>query len=221
MNLIQKQIVELRARGLTHARIGDHLGIATETVDCEVSKLRKAGVDLPIRSNGVQGIWTAARIAKLKALHAEGKSAGIIAGLLCEAGVPVSRNAVIGKIHRLGLETRTPMKRTARPSRAARKPAQRRIPVPEPVAPRAPEPLAPEPPVVAVEPETPTTGPVNLMALRFPVSQCRWIDGEPAGTATVYCGAPVVEASSYCPEHAIRCYQPRMARRYAGRGVAA
>ena len=34
---------------------------------------------------------------------------------------------------------------------------------------------------------------------------CRWLHGEPV--ARVFCGAPIVEGSSYCPHHFARCYR--------------
>lgn len=46
--------------------------------------------------------WTEERVAKLKALWGEGHSASQIAGILGD----ITRNAVIGKAHRLGLKGR-------------------------------------------------------------------------------------------------------------------
>ena len=47
--------------------------------------------------------WTDERVEKLKRLWAEGLSASQIAG---ELGNGITRNAVIGKVHRLGLSGR-------------------------------------------------------------------------------------------------------------------
>ncbi len=68
-----------------------------------------------VDSKGTAMSWTDERIEQLRRLWAEGHSASQIAGTL---GGGVSRNAVIGKIHRLGLSGRV---KTARP--AARRPA--------------------------------------------------------------------------------------------------
>jgi GcrA cell cycle regulator len=55
--------------------------------------------------------WTDERIAELQRLWAEGKSASEIAAILGD----VTRNAVIGKAHRLNLSGRpSPIKRTPR-----------------------------------------------------------------------------------------------------------
>ena len=66
--------------------------------------------------------WTEGRVAELKKLWAEGHSASQIAKRL--GGV--TRNAVIGKVHRLGLSGRaTPSRPVKRPPRLARpKPPQ-------------------------------------------------------------------------------------------------
>ncbi len=76
--------------------------------------------------------WTDERVEQLRQMWNEGQSASQIAKTL--GGV--TRNAVIGKVHRLGLSNRT----AAKPAAEA-KPAK---PVVE-EAPAAPEPAAPEP----------------------------------------------------------------------------
>ena len=95
--------------------------------------------------------WTDERIDRLKALWTQGMTASQIAD---ELG-GVSRNAVIGKAHRLGLQARpSPVKASdaqANPSAAA--PAAAEPPAPEEEAP-APAPVAPEPtPVIEAAPE--------------------------------------------------------------------
>lgn len=85
--------------------------------------------------------WTDERVEQLKTLWTGGASASQIAK---ELG-GVTRNAVIGKVHRLGLSSRN----QGKPEAAVEKPAK---PAPVAAAP-APEPVpAPEPPVAAVEP---------------------------------------------------------------------
>ena len=70
--------------------------------------------------------WTEERVAELKKLWAEGHSASQIAKRLGS----VTRNAVIGKVHRLGLSGRaTPSRPVKRPPRLARpKPQQQQLP---------------------------------------------------------------------------------------------
>ncbi|KMS63378.1 hypothetical protein V475_03220, partial [Sphingobium baderi LL03] len=79
--------------------------------------------------------WTDERIDQLKAMWEKGLTASQIAD---ELG-GVSRNAVIGKAHRLGLQSRpSPVKANEAPKKPAvsRKPAPAAAPAPDP-APRA------------------------------------------------------------------------------------
>ena len=78
--------------------------------------------------------WTDERIDRLKAMWAEGLTASQIA----EDLGGVSRNAVIGKAHRLGLESRPS------PVRAGEEKEKKAKPAPAPAA-AAPKPAAPKP----------------------------------------------------------------------------
>ena len=84
--------------------------------------------------------WTDERVETLKTMWGEGKSASQIAK---ELG-GVTRNAVIGKVHRLGLSNRT--------GGAGSAPAAAATPPPAPAAP-PPEPVKPEPKVAEAAPE--------------------------------------------------------------------
>ncbi len=95
--------------------------------------------------------WTDERVETLKRMWAEGQSASQIAK---ELG-GVTRNAVIGKVHRLGLSNRVGGKDDEEievaPVAAAPHVAPRAEPRPEPVAPRVEQPAAPR----AAAPERP------------------------------------------------------------------
>ena len=54
--------------------------------------------------------WTDEKVGKLKDLWSKGHTASQIAGMLGET----TRNAVIGKAHRLNLEARAPSKQTSK-----------------------------------------------------------------------------------------------------------
>ncbi|WP_150291728.1 GcrA family cell cycle regulator [Sphingobium estronivorans] len=111
--------------------------------------------------------WTDERIDQLKAMWEKGLTASQIAD---ELG-GVSRNAVIGKAHRLGLQSRpSPVKANEAPKKAAppvRKPApEAEAPKPAaPVHPAAPAPVRSAPPVapapapIAATPETEAPAP--------------------------------------------------------------
>jgi GcrA cell cycle regulator len=104
--------------------------------------------------------WTDERVELLKKMWGEGQSASQIAK---ELG-GVTRNAVIGKVHRLGLSNRTTggaAKAAASAKEATPKPAPKPAdpaPKPEPVKADKPEP-APEP----------ATRPTNVTPLRKPI----------------------------------------------------
>ncbi len=112
--------------------------------------------------------WTDERIDKLKSLWGQGLTASQIAD---ELG-GVSRNAVIGKAHRLGLESRpSPVKgnegSTSAPAESpapavAREPAPV-VPKPDPVKPR-PVVAEPKPAPVRAEPPAPRPAPVAAPA---------------------------------------------------------
>ena len=83
--------------------------------------------DLESNLGGAKLSWTDERVELLKKLWTEGLSASQIAGRL---GAGVTRNAVIGKVHRLNLSGRVQQQRTAQP----RTPRKQREPS---LAPRA------------------------------------------------------------------------------------
>ncbi|TYO91210.1 GcrA family cell cycle regulator [Oceanicella actignis] len=74
--------------------------------------------------------WTDERVEALKTMWAEGKSASQIAKAL--GGV--TRNAVIGKVHRLGLSNRAAAKPAAEPARERPEPKAERAPKAAPKA---------------------------------------------------------------------------------------
>ena len=160
--------------------------------------------------------WSDERVELLVRLWGEGLSASKIAARL--GGI--TRNAVIGKVHRLGLSGRakggTPQ--TPRPrTKPARSPAPR--PAPRPVAhgnvavaaaAHQPEP-APAPYVEAEDVVVPLSERVTIMDLRE--SMCRWPLGDPTTPEFRFCGARSVVGMPYCPHHSRIAYQPVLDRR--------
>lgn len=134
--------------------------------------------------------WTAPALATTTHLWREGYSAGEISKELArELSVFKTRNAVIGKLHRLGLcKDRVPsMVRAVRTERKQRKgPAQRKVQ-------RKSKPLAKEPPQ-PIEP-------LNVPILDVSPFQCRAVvDTTEWGNAKL-CGHVVAEGS-WCAAHA-------------------
>jgi GcrA cell cycle regulator len=145
--------------------------------------------------------WSDDRVTTLKSLWLDGLSASQIAKQL--GGV--TRNAVIGKVHRLGLGGRaTP----SAPTRAARAPAPRspaRIGASRP-GPRARPTLVPEP----IEPSPEGPGLVRSMA-GLGAHVCKWPIGDPKAEDFSFCGRPA--EGPYCRGHAAVAYQPGKAVR--------
>ena len=157
--------------------------------------------------------WTDERVELLKKLWGDGLSASQIAA---EIGGGITRNAVIGKVHRLGLSGRGKAK--AAPPQRPRKTTQApSAPAPDAPAPRSSPVLAPVPPALAVEPQpvamtvadevgVPLSERVTIMDLRE--AMCRWPMGDPTKPDFRFCGARSVAGLPYCTHHARVAYQP-------------
>jgi GcrA cell cycle regulator len=145
--------------------------------------------------------WTDDRVEQLKNLWTEGLSASQIARVL---GGGVTRNAVIGKVHRLGLAGRATPSRSDRP----RLPAAPRISL------RTPQ--QPAPPVIEEDPVTLEDG-GHATVLTINNQMCRWPIGDPADNSFHFCGHKPKNGSPYCEAHARKAYQPQQARRDRGR----
>lgn len=163
--------------------------------------------------------WTDERVELLKKLWADGLSASQIATKLGE----VTRNAVIGKVHRLGLAGRatTSRARTARPrSNIALFPArssqvQYRTygntalktaiqPEERKVAPVIPIRALPE-----LEP-----APQDLVTLaELKETMCHWPIGDPMEEGFHFCGRRKSFGVPYCEHHAAIAYNPAARRR--------
>jgi len=134
--------------------------------------------------------WSEERTATLKKLWLEGLSASQVARQL--GGV--SRSAVIGKVHRLGITVReTPVRPRASSVRAPSRLASRQRPTTTTTA--AARQVAT---FERVEEDLlPTSGILGLGA-----HSCRWPIGHPDSEDFGFCGRPKVSArGSYCEQH--------------------
>ena len=166
--------------------------------------------------------WTDEIVEQLKQHWTDGKSASQIAGLL---GNGLTRNAIIGKVHRLGLAGRakTPGANVPRPRRLPPPPAHR-MAGPQRLASAAPRmmrgatALAIAPQALAeVEEEQAFESVVVPMSLRVTIlelkeSMCRWPLGDPSSAEFRYCGSPKA-SGPYCAYHGGLAYQPVQERR--------
>ncbi len=152
--------------------------------------------------------WTAEAIERLKALWAEGHSTAEIGRRM-----GISKNAVVGKAHRLNLPARpSPIRRDAAP-RPAPVP---RAPRPMSVARAAPPPMlraapaAPPAPAVAAAPPAPVLRAFPAARPRMGSRSCCWPIGEPGTSGFRFCGGEPMAGKPYCTEHAALAYvKPR------------
>ncbi len=164
--------------------------------------------------------WTDERVELLKKLWADGLSASQIASQL--GGV--TRNAVIGKVHRLNLSGRAkPAAAQARPRKTrqttvspAARPAQRPMPVVGNTALKVQSTPAPAPRRVHAQVPledlvVPISLKVSLMALND--QMCKWPIGDPSAENFHFCGHRSFNSVPYCEYHARLAYQPVNDRR--------
>ncbi|HKY94918.1 MAG TPA: GcrA family cell cycle regulator [Kiloniellales bacterium] len=153
--------------------------------------------------------WTDDRIEQLRKLWDQGLSASAIGRQL-----GVSKNAVVGKAHRLKLPARpSPIRKGARP------PVRRMAVLPKPFAmpvrrhhARPSQALAEltekaEAPAAAAErPAAPPPLVQPTRRVARGIKACLWPIGDPGEANFHFCGAEVVPGKSYCSEHCQRAY---------------
>lgn len=165
--------------------------------------------------------WNEETIGRLRTLWAEGHSTAEIGRRMS-----VSKNAVVGKAHRLGLAARpSPIRRDPDGAATPRPPAPRRMlgptlpplvadppaPALAEAAPRLhltrPEPEAEAPPAMA---EAPPAQPTLVRVLPSPRigrhTACCWPIGEPGTRSFRFCDLEAVAGKPYCTEHVQLAY---------------
>ena len=119
-------------------------------------------------------VWTDERLEELKKLWAKGLSISQIGEAL-----GVSRNAIAGKAHRMGLPKR-----------------------PSPIS----KPKAEKPKVEPVVEEQDLPLRLELRQLVWSRSKCCWPTGDPKKNGFVFCGDTVVPGKPYCLLHCKEAY---------------
>jgi len=148
--------------------------------------------------------WTDARVEQLERLWLSGLSAAQVAAAL--GGV--TRNAVIGKLHRLGLAGRAGASAPGeRPAARARGPRNR----PAMRQPRMTAPSVHAPAIALVQPAATVSVPEaaasvgDLAALDR--HACRWPIGDPAADDFGFCSRAASGGGPYCPDHDRRAHR--------------
>ncbi|MBX9469448.1 MAG: GcrA family cell cycle regulator [Rhizobium rhizophilum] len=176
--------------------------------------------------------WSDDRVERLKRLWAEGLSASQIAAQL--GGV--SRNAVIGKVHRLNLPGRAKAGGSSSAARPAKRPAQTQRPTTfqnrpatntttRTVARAAGATMLKEEVEVEAYEEVEVRRSLNVVV---PISRrlvlteltertCKWPIGDPMKDDFHFCGCEISDSAPYCTYHAKLAYQPVSERRKAAR----
>lgn len=149
-------------------------------------------------------IWDDTAIDRLTALWADGRSTRDIAAFF-----GTTKNAIIGKINRLGLSGK---QGDAVAIYGAAGPKPMSLPAIVSAAP-APVVKTPKPKRTVMQMQEiaiPTARSVSLADLE-PCS-CRWPLGDLRSDDFAFCGAPAAFGKSYCPEHYARSVTPRVAK---------
>ena len=121
--------------------------------------------------------WTEERLAQLRKLWDEGLSISQIGEAL-----GVSRNAIAGKAHRMGLPKRpSPISKTAKETKKPAKPK----------------------PTAAIE-NIPLR--LELRKLKWSRNKCCWPSGDPKLSGFTFCGDAVVPGKPYCLKHCEEAY---------------
>jgi GcrA cell cycle regulator len=172
--------------------------------------------------------WTDERVEKLKKLWSEGLSASQIAAQL--GGV--SRNAVIGKVHRLclpgrakagGTQAARPAKRTTSAPRAPNYAGQRtttrtvtRTAGATVIKEEVEENVYQE---MEIAPSRNVVVPISrrLGLTELTERTCKWPVGDPMKDDFHFCGNDSPDSSPYCNYHQRLAYQPSAERRRAAR----
>ena len=131
--------------------------------------------------------WTQYRVDRLKSLWLQGKTADQIARDLANG---ISRSAVLGKVHRMGLSSGRAVAKAKSDVHAKAAPTRPAAPAPASFA----EPVPP-----------PEMGITTLLSVRR--CECRWPFGEPGSVAFSLCGRRVARGAC-CGPHAKIAYRP-------------
>lgn len=135
--------------------------------------------------------WTEERVAELRARWANNETYAQIH----VAMKATSRNAVIGKAHRLKLFRSPADVKASRNTNGRHRRRQRRTPIVLRGEPMIEE----KPPVIFANPKR---------FIELEAKDCHWPSNEPPGPNMACCGAPTIDGFPYCRAHARMAYHP-------------
>ena len=141
--------------------------------------------------------WTNEKVEKLKELWSKGHTASQIAEILGET----TRNAVIGKAHRLDLEARAPSKQSSAPKSRDNKQIKRTA---------APTSRKAKFQSILLDKNFEPENPKSLEDLTE--STCKWPIGHPNDEKFYFCGRKPEGEFPYCKLHVLYAFQPKSSK---------
>ena len=138
--------------------------------------------------------WTNEKVEKLKELWSKGHTASQIAEMLGDT----TRNAVIGKAHRLDLEARAPSKQSSAPKSRDNRQIKRTV---------APTSRKAKFQSILLDKNFEPENPRSLEDLTE--STCKWPIGHPNEEKFYFCGRKQEGEFPYCKLHVLYAFQPK------------
>ncbi len=187
---------------------GSGMAIQTKDAPHDATRMAQAG------NKAMNAIsWTDERVEQLKKLWEAGLSASQIAAELGN----ITRNAVIGKVHRLGLSGRAKSPSSTAPRQRKARPASHMMRVSRPAM-RGNTALAQafEMEIVADPVAFDNVIPMGQRCSLLELSEatCRWPIGDPGSSEFFFCGGKSLTGLPYCAHHSRIAYQPASDRRH-------
>ena len=139
--------------------------------------------------------WTSEKVEKLKALWSKGHTASQIAEMLGDT----TRNAVIGKAHRLNLEARAPSKQSSLPKSRENRQIIKRSPAPMSRKAKFQS--------ILLDKNFEAENPKSLEELTE--ETCKWPIGHPNEEKFYFCGRKPEGEFPYCKLHVLYAFQPK------------
>jgi len=139
--------------------------------------------------------WTSEKVEKLKELWSKGHTASQIAEMLGDT----TRNAVIGKAHRLNLEARAPSKQSSLPKSRDNRQIIKRSPAPMSRKAKFQS--------ILLDKNFESENPKSLEELTE--KTCKWPIGHPNEEKFYFCGRKPESDFPYCKLHVLYAFQPK------------
>lgn len=151
-------------------------------------------------------IWTDEAVEELKKMWDKGMTTGQIAKVL-----NVTKNSIIGKVHRLCLTARpSPIKKSNNSTSEKKTTKAVKSPINatnnKPVAENTSKKIKKDAPIEPSKPVQPIVEETNIPLVKLDNHTCRWPLGDPRDDEFCFCGKRIKTGQTYCEEHAAVAY---------------